>query len=100
MHQSTLKRFTTLYGKGRYEANSVPDGYDEKTPLGRPEEKASNRNTQNDNFGKDRLGTKSMKVDDQESFGKVQYKGGSPLALETTTNFVYIYEINLTHLNT
>jgi hypothetical protein len=72
----------SLYGKGRYEANSVPDGYDEKTPLGRPEEKASNRNTQNDNFGKDRLGTKSMKVDDQEDFGKNNFKGGSPLALE------------------
>jgi len=72
----------SLYGKGRYEANSVPDGYDEKTPLGRPEEKSSNRNTQKDNFGKDRLGVKSMKVDDQEDFGKNNFKGGSPLALE------------------
>jgi hypothetical protein len=76
----------SLYGKGRYEANSVPDGYDEKVPLGRPEEKASNRNTQKDNFGKDRLGTKSMKVDDQEDFGKNNFKGGSPLALENAKN--------------
>jgi hypothetical protein len=74
----------SLYGRERYQDNSLPDGYDEDKPLGRPKEKTSNRNTQNDNFGKDRLGTKSMKVDDQESFGKVQYKGGSPLALETT----------------
>jgi hypothetical protein len=72
----------SLYGKGRYEDNSVPDGYDEKTPLGRPEEKSSSRNTQNDNFGKDRLGSKSMKVDDQEGYGRTNFKGGSPLALE------------------
>jgi hypothetical protein len=72
----------SLYGKGRYEANSVPDGYDEKVPLGRPEEKSSDRNTQDDNFGKDRLGVKSMKVDDQEEFGRTNFKGGSPLALE------------------
>jgi hypothetical protein len=72
----------SLYGKGRYEANSVPDGYDEKTPLGRPEEKVTDRNTQDDNFGKDRLGAISMKVDDQEDFGRTQFKGGSPLALE------------------
>ena len=74
----------SLYGKGRYEANSVPDGYDEKVPLGRPEEKATDRNTQDDNFGKDRLGVQSMKVDDQEDFGRTQFKGGSPLALENT----------------
>jgi hypothetical protein len=72
----------SLYGKGRYEDNSVPDGYDEKTPLGRPEEKSSSRNTQDDNFGKDRLGSKSMKVDDQEGYGRTNFKGGSPLALE------------------
>jgi len=72
----------SLYGKGRYEANSVPDGYDEKVPLGRPEEKVTDRNTQDDAFGKDRLGVQSMKVDDQEDFGRTQFKGGSPLALE------------------
>ena len=72
-----------LYGRGRYEDASVPDGYDEKAPLGRPEEKVSDRNTQDDNFGKDRLGARGMKKDDNESDSiKVQYKGGSPLALE------------------
>jgi len=60
----------------------VPDGYDEKVPLGRPEEKVTDRNTQDDAFGKDRLGVQSMKVDDQEDFGRTQFKGGSPLALE------------------
>jgi hypothetical protein len=51
--------------------------------LGRPEEKATTRNTQDDNFGKDRLGAKGMKNDDNESDSiRPQYKGGSPLALE------------------
>ena len=78
----------SLYGRGRYEDNSVPDGYDEKLPLGRPEEKVTNRNTQDDNFGKDRLGARGMKKDDNESDSvKVQYKGGSPLALETKQLF-------------
>ena len=34
-----------LYGRGRYDDGGVPEGYDEKTPLGRPEEKVSNINT-------------------------------------------------------
>jgi len=57
----------SLYGKGRMETDpgNVPDGYDEKRPLGRPEEKASNINTQNNAFGRDRLGRKDMKRDDQ-----------------------------------
>jgi hypothetical protein len=60
-----------LYGKGRYEASSnVPGGYDEDEPLlGRPKEKASDIGTQDNALGRDRLGVKDMKVDDQESFG-------------------------------
>ena len=72
----------SLYGRERYDDASVPDGYDEKEELGRPKEKASNINTQDNAFGKDRLGRKDMKVDDQESYGKFNFKGGSPLALE------------------
>jgi len=55
----------SLYGKGRMDSDpaNVPDGYDEKSPLGRPKEKISNRNTQEDNFGKDRLGREGMKKD-------------------------------------
>jgi len=57
----------SLYGKGRMESDpgNVPDGYNEKTPLGRPQEKASNINTQDNAFGRDRLGRKDMKIDDQ-----------------------------------
>jgi len=85
----------SLYGRNRYEDNSVPQGYDEKTPLGRPEEKASNINTQQNAFGRDRLGKKDNKVDDQEGFGTPNYKGGSPLALETSKS---VYAKNKTLL--
>ena len=34
----------------------IPPGYDEKRPVGRPEEKSSIINTQKDPLGKDRLG--------------------------------------------
>ena len=75
----------TLYGTGRYDNTSdVPAGYNEKATLGRPEEKASDINTQGNAFGRDRLGVAAMKKDDQPSFGKTNYKGGSPLALEGT----------------
>jgi hypothetical protein len=75
----------SLYGKGRMysEPDNVPVGYGSDLELGRPEEKATTRNTQDDNFGKDRLGAKGMKNDDNESDSiRPQYKGGSPLALE------------------
>ena len=85
----------SLYGRNRYEDNSVPQGYDEKSPLGRPEEKASNINTQQNVFGRDRLGRKDNKVDDQEGFGTPNYKGGSPLALETSKS---VYAKNKTLL--
>ena len=57
----------SLYGQGRMESDpaNVPDEYNEKKPLGRPEEKVSNINTQDNVFGKDRLGKKEMKIDDQ-----------------------------------
>ena len=73
----------SLYGRGRYQDNSVPEGYDENVPLGRPQEKSTNRNTQESPFGKDRLGNRGAKFDDNESDSiRPQYKGGSPLALE------------------
>ena len=80
----------SLYGKGRYydEPDNVPAGYNEKE-LGRPEEKVSNINTQDGNFGKDRLGVKRMKGDENESDSiKPTYKGGSPLALEAKTAYL------------
>tara|TARA_R110001606_G_scaffold109125_1_gene234635 strand:- start:725 stop:1672 length:948 start_codon:yes stop_codon:yes gene_type:complete len=59
----------SLYGTGRMDSDpaNVPDGYDEKLPLGRPEEKVSNINTQDNVFGKDRLGKKEMKTDEPVS---------------------------------
>ena len=76
----------SLYGDGRMasDPNNLPKGYNEKEkPSGRPKERVSNRNTQDDNFGRDRLGIKGMK-DDYNSNDKlkVDFKGGSPLALE------------------
>ena len=71
----------SLYGSGRMysDPGNVPDKYKDgtkdKTPLGRPAEKVSKRNTQSDNFGKDRLGAKGMKKDANDS-------NKSPLALE------------------
>ena len=50
----------SLYGKGRSGMNTdgeVPPGYDEKRPVGRPQEKASIVGTQDDPLGKDRLGS-------------------------------------------
>jgi hypothetical protein len=75
----------SLYGQGRMYSNptNVPDGYGEDIKLGRPKEKSTTSNTQNNALGKDRLGNKGMKVDDNESDSiKPTYKGGSPLALE------------------
>jgi len=58
----------SLYGKGRMYTepeSDVPAGYDEKEILGRPKEKVSNINTQDNAFGRDRLGRKDMRRDDQ-----------------------------------
>jgi hypothetical protein len=77
----------SLYGKGRMytDPGNVPDGYKDgtkdTTPLGRPAEKASKRNTQDDNFGKDRLGAQGMKKD-------VNDPNKSPLALESNSNYL------------
>lgn len=58
-----------LYGKGRLMSNpnDVPVGYDDGIELGRPKEKVTNIDTQDNAFGKDRLGKKSMKIDDQSN---------------------------------
>ena len=57
----------SLYGKGRSysDPNNLPDGYNEKIPLGRKKERVSNRNTQESPFGKDRLGVERMKDTDK-----------------------------------
>lgn len=77
----------SLYGKGRMysEPENVPVGYGDDLELGRPKEKSTNRNTQDDNFGKDRLGANGLHDKDNENEQgsiKSNFKGGSPLALE------------------
>jgi len=75
----------SLYGKGRMfsDPENLPVGYGDDLEMGRPEEKVTDRNTQDDNFGKDRLGAKGMKNDDNESDSiNPEFKGGSPLSLE------------------
>ena len=83
-----------LYGNTKNHG-TVPDGYDEKTPLGRPKEKVSSINTQDNPLGRDRLGVNDMKVDDQPSAGRTAFKGGSALALENNKNEFYKNKIVL-----
>lgn len=62
----------SLYGKGRYASTNVPVGYDkddEDKDLGRPEEKSSDYGTQDHAMGKDAIGSKGMKSDDQVAKG-------------------------------
>jgi hypothetical protein len=74
----------SLYGRQRYEDGEVPEGYDEKETLGRPKENITDKNTQDNAFGKDRIGRSGVTKDNDESNSiNPQYKGGSPLALET-----------------
>jgi hypothetical protein len=76
----------SLYGRDRYNAPELPDGYDEKVELGRPKERVTDRNTQDSAFGKDRLGAMGNKKDGDESDSiKPKFNGGSPLALESQT---------------
>jgi hypothetical protein len=60
----------SLYGKSRVisDPGNVPAGYQVDKALGRPKEKVSNINTQQNAFGRDRLGKKDMKVDDQPDY--------------------------------
>ena len=58
-----------LYGKGRYNSNSEnvpkPETYASDLQPGRPKEKSSKINTQDDPLGKDRLGVDRMKGKDE-----------------------------------
>ena len=77
-----------LYGSGRY-GGGIPDGYGDDITLGRPKEKASTIGTQDNYLGVDRLGSKGMKKGDDTGEDKSlrnNFKGGSPLALETLQN--------------
>ena len=87
----TPSQLATAYGKGRGDG-AVPTGYNEKNPnepvhlVGRPKASVSNINRQDNPFGKDRIGTKTYSTagaDEEDSLAKTQWKGGSPLAMET-----------------
>jgi hypothetical protein len=76
----------SLYGKGRTGMNtdgSIPPGYNEKRPVGRPKEKSSIINTQQDPLGKDRLGKKANNTLYTANIPSEDGtpKGGSPIAL-------------------
>ena len=76
----------SLYGVGRSQSDpsNIPDGYNEKKPLGRPKKKHSKSHTQDSAFGKDPLGRSGMKKDyNDNNKVKQDFQGGSPLALET-----------------
>ena len=81
----------SMYGLNRYKDNSIPKGYAddlEDDDRGRPTENPTGKNTQDDAFGKDRLGNKGMKKDNDESDSiRPSYKGGSPLALEAKSMY-------------
>jgi hypothetical protein len=81
MSYGTPHDLASLYGKGRYSNNDVPDGYDEDSPLGRPKEKTSFINTQDDPLGRDRLGKQAMKKDDSQGYSS-HYSGNMQLSLE------------------
>jgi len=87
----TPHQLATAYGKGRGDGD-VPTGYNEKNPtepvhlVGRPKTSVSNINRQDNPFGKDRIGAKTYRaagIDQEDTLSKTQWKGGSPLALET-----------------
>ena len=82
----------SLYGKGRMysDPGNVPDGYDEDSDLGRPQNSISKTGTQDSNFGKDRLGVNRMKDTDKNDSGDSRTnKNKNALTLETAQS-VYL----------
>jgi len=79
----------SLYGSGRMYTDPgavpKPEKYAADDPkLGRPKDTNVKRNTQDDNFGKDRLGVKRMKDTDKNDSDSIKPKfNGGPLALES-----------------
>ena len=91
----------SLYGSGRMYDNPgavpKPEEYAADDPkLGRPKDTNVKRNTQDDNFGKDRLGVKRMKDTDKNDSNSIRpkFKGGSPLALESAKSS-YMKNLNM-----
>jgi hypothetical protein len=88
----TPHQLASLYGGKAQTSLDVPTGYDETKPSepvnqpGRPKKYNSTRGTDASPFGRDALGSKEMNRDPEagENDRKLNFKGGSPLALENT----------------
>ena len=81
----TPHQIASLYGGKEDSVLNVPYGYDEKKP-GRPKSVTSIIGTDNSRFGRDPIGQAAYNKDAEtgENDMDVNYKGGSPLALEST----------------
>jgi hypothetical protein len=81
----TPHQIASLYGGKEDSILNVPQGYDENKP-GRPKSVTSIIGTDNSRFGRDPIGQAaySKNAETGEDDMKVDYKGGSPLALEST----------------
>ncbi len=83
----TPHQIASLYGGKEDSVLNVPQGYDEKqTGPGRPKTQTSIISTDGSAFGRDPLGAAAYSKDAEtgENNMKPNYKGGSPLALEST----------------
>ena len=81
----TPHQIASLYGGKEDSILDVPKGYDENKP-GRPKTVTSIIGTDNSKFGRDPMGQPaySKNAETGEDGMKVNYKGGNPLALEST----------------
>jgi len=81
----TPHQIASLYGGKEDSVLNVPYGYDENKP-GRPKSVTSIIGTDNSKFGRDPIGQDAYNKDAEtgENDIDVNYKGGSPLALEST----------------
>jgi hypothetical protein len=88
----TPHQLASLYGGKSQTSLDVPTGYDETNPNepvhlpGRPKKYNSTRGTDASPFGRDPIGRKEVNKDADagENNLKLNFKGGSPLALENT----------------
>ena len=79
----------SLYGKGRIsDPSNVPAGYATDATLGRPKEKVTNINTQHNALGRDRLGKKEMKTDDQPDYNSKSLNENAQITYLKNKNFV------------
>lgn len=81
----TPHQIASLYGGKEDSVLNVPYGYDENKP-GRPKTVTSNIGTDRSAFGRDPIGSDAYNKDAEAGENSMQpnYKGGSPLALEST----------------